>query len=258
MREIIHRLAIIAIMGIGASAPGAASAFAGFHLRLGAGIWSQSPGGSLRSTNSGTNTSIKLRRDLGLTRKNHGYYWLDVQTPLPVVPDIRLEYSRIDTAGSNKLTRTITYAGKTYTTGTRINSHFQLRQMDTIFYYQPWSSVVHIQLGLDLKVLQLKTGIDSQSKITQLNRNLDLPLFYVGLGIDLPLTGLGLFINGSYIGVGSNYLADYQAHMVYQFSNGLGIEAGYRELVLNIDRQSINPNANIHFQGGFAGIFYAF
>lgn len=254
-----HPLAVIGVCTLGLGSMGAAHAALGFNVSLGAGIWSQQPSGFVHYTTNGQQSSdVNLKNDLGLGSKSQGYAWIDIQHPIPVLPDVEIRYSRIDTSGSNVLSRTISYGGQTYTANQQVSSQLKLTQTDFIFYYQPLNNIVQLRLGLDVKALSLSADIRSGNQSSSASGTAAVPMLYAGLRANLPLTGLSAAIDGSYIGDGANYFADYQARVAYETAIGLGLQAGYREMELKVGNSKIDPNGDIKFKGVFAGVFYHF
>lgn len=247
------------ILALGICGVGTAHAALGFNVSLGGGLWSQNPSGYIHYNSGGQQSSdVSVDNDLGLSSKTQGYAWIDIQHPFPVLPDIKIEYSGIDTSGSRVLSRSIVYGGKTYQASERVNSSLKLTQTDLIFYYQPINNVIKLRLGMDLKAMSLRADLSSASQSSSAKGSLVVPMLYAGLQADLPLTGLNIAVDGSYIGDGSDYLADYKARIDYVTDIGLGLQAGYREMALKVGSSHTNPNGDLKFKGAFAGIFYDF
>jgi len=258
MRRTPHVLTA-SILALGICVLGTAHAALGFNVSLGGGLWSQKPSGYLHYNSGGQLSSdISVDNDLGLSSKTQGYAWIDIQHPLPVLPDIKIEYSGINTSGSQVLSRSIVYGGKTYQASERVNSSLKLTQTDVIFYYQPVNNVIKLRLGMDLKAMSLRADLSSANQSSSANGSLVVPMLYAGLQADLPLTGLNVAVDGSYIGDGSDYLADYKARIDYVTDVGLGLQAGYREMALKVGSSRTNPNGDLKFKGAFAGVFYDF
>lgn len=254
-----HALAALGGCTLGLCSMGSAHAALGFNVSLGAGIWSQQPSGYVHYTTGGQSSSnVNLKSDLGLSSKSQGYAWVDIQHPIPVLPDVEVRYSRIDTSGSQVLSRTITYGGQTYTANQQVSSQLKLTQTDFIFYYQPINNIVQLRLGLDVKAMSLSADLKSGNQSSSASGSAAVPMLYAGLHADLPLTGLSAAVDGSYIGNGTNYFADYQAKIAYETPIGLGLQAGYRQMELKVASSNIDPNGDIKFKGAFAGIFYHF
>ncbi|AOV17092.1 hypothetical protein BJI67_08510 [Acidihalobacter aeolianus] len=244
---------------LGTATAGTAHAALGFDVSVGAGVWSQQPSGYVHySTGGQASSDVNLKNDLGLSSKSQGYAWVDIQHPIPVLPDVEIRYSRINTSGSQVLSRTITYGGQTYNANQQVNSQVKLTQTDFLFYYQPINNVVQLRLGLDVKAMSLSADISSGNQYSSASGTAAVPMLYAGLRANLPFTGLSAAADGSYIGNGSDYFADYQARLAYETPIGLGLQAGYRVMELRVGNSRIDPNGDIKFKGAFAGVFYQF
>lgn len=257
--SIRHSFTAIGAIVLGMGAAGTAHAALGFDVSVGAGVWSQQPSGYVHSATGGQASSdVNLKSDLGLSSKSQGYAWIDIQHPIPVLPDVEIRYSRIDTSGSQLLSRTITYGGQTYTAGQQVSGQLKLTQTDFILYYQPIDNVVQLRLGVDVKAMSLSADIASANQSSSASGTAAVPMLYAGLHAELPFTGLSAAADGSYIGDGSDYFADYQARVAYETAIGLGLQAGYRVMELRVGNSRIDPNGDIKFKGAFAGVFYRF
>lgn len=248
---------ILFFLGLGLSA--SAQAALGFHLSAGAGIWSEQPSGYVNDTGGGLpTTDVNLKSDFGLANHAQGYFWVDFQHPIPVLPDVEIRYSDIKNSGSGVLAQAINYGGNSYAANEKVEGQLNLKQTDFILYYQPLDNVVQLKLGLDVKALDLAARISSSFQSSQAAARITVPMLYAGLGVSLPFTGLSAQVNGSYLGYANDYFADYQAQVAYETPIGLGMQVGYREETLKADIAKNNPSGEIQLKGVFAGLYYDF
>ena len=81
-------------------------------------------------------------------------------------------------------------------------------------------------------------------------------MLYARAGIKLPLTGFTADLRANYIGYSDDKLTDIVARVNYEAFMGLGVEAGYRSMDLDIDEDGLVVDAD--FSGIYAGISYHF
>ena len=95
--------------------------------------WIPQLGSRIRVESNGFGTDIDARRDLGIPDTNfpsggftweHGRSWL------------HFEYTPIDYAGDQTVTRTVLFAGRQYTVGTRVVSDLEIRHLQLSWSYQ--------------------------------------------------------------------------------------------------------------------------
>jgi outer membrane protein len=118
------------------------------RVEAGGGAWMQKPSGAVSyttSTESGSDTSTEKEKTLG-------YAWLYVKHPVPVLPNLRLEYSSVQSKGDVVVSKS---GGVLLPSDTGSTSEFDAQAYDAILYYNLldntfWTTV---DLGLDVKML---------------------------------------------------------------------------------------------------------
>ncbi len=225
---------------------------------VGAYRWSYDISGSVRYKSGNSADDIDVNDDLGYNDDNLNSYYITFEHPLPVLPNIRISRTNIDSGASGRLGKTVNYGNNTFVVNDDVSSEIKLDQTDVTLYYQLFDTVLNIDLGLNAKY------IDSRSRITGVISGTEtadisgwVPMLYAGFGADLPFTGLSISADGSFAGYQDSTFYDYTLKASYITPWYLGVDVGYRAIRLNLDDFD-NSYADIEFDGPFAGAHLEF
>jgi outer membrane protein len=225
------------------------------RVEMGAGVWFQTPSGTAAynaiGTLGGTDTFNEKQKTLS-------YAWLLIKHPIPVVPDIRLEYSALEATGNPKGT----WGNETFISGTsKING----TQYDIIPYYNLLDNTAWITLdvGLDAKVMQVKYRADEIGLISyEAKKTFVVPMGYVRVRVEIPTTNIGIESDLKYFSYQNSRFSDMSAKIDYTFSSvpvvQPAIEIGYRQEKIKIDSSSYDVKTDIIFAGFYAGVMLRF
>ncbi len=234
------------------------------RVEMGAGIWQNELSGTITSTDtSGLITETFDTELLGYSEENKGYLWMFIKHPIPILPNLRLEYASIDYSGTS--TQSFDYQGVTYQTNTK--SDTTLDQFDIIMYYNildntAWTT---LDLGLDVKIIQSEfNAVDSLTSVeVHEKETLPVPMAYARLRFELPLD-VGVEGMVKYVAYKNSKVMDYVIKADYTLTDilpiDIGLEVGYRFQKLDIDGDdfSIDTSADVEVDGIFAGAVVRF
>lgn len=231
-------------------------------LFVGAGSFKPEFTGSFQ--NSDTNTTIgeiDLEDDLGLDEDTASYFYIAIEHPIPVLPNIRLARTDMEQKGTSTLTRSIVFDGKTYSANTAVESIVDLSHTDLTLYYELLDNWVNLDLGLTVRQfdgkLQISGDIAGTTETASEDLDFPMPLLYAKAQFDLPLTGLYVAAEGNFIGYGGNSFLDATGKIGYETSLGFGVEAGLRSITLEIDDED-DVEADMEFSGMYLAAHYHF
>ena len=224
------------------------------RLELGTGAWLQNSSGSAsyNATAGGTDTpDSKLN--------TNSYVWLLIKHPIPVLPNIRLEYSSIEATGNP----TGTWEGKSFSTGAK--STLDITQYDVIPYYNlldntAWTT---IDLGVDAKIIQSRYTATQASVGTYEGKDsIVVPMGYLRARVEIPNSDVGIEADIKYVSYGSSSLSDFRAKVDYTFSSmpliKPAVELGYRQEMIKVDNSSVSVKTDLTFSGAYAGVMLRF
>jgi outer membrane protein len=253
MSKVLSGLLLAGLLGAGAQADL-------LRVEAGAGAWQNDFSGSL---SSGTPADVIESDILGYEKETKGYAWLNIKHPVPILPNLRLEYAAVDFSGTS--TSGFTYKDKDYNANSQ--SDLTLDQIDVIMYYNILDNTawVTLDLGLDIKVIQAEFNAVGTENITnnslslQEKETLPIPMAYGRMRFEIPGVDIGVEGNVKYIGYKDSKVMDYAIKADYTLVDVLpidvGLEVGYRFQQLDIDGSdfSTDTSFDIEVDGVFAG-----
>jgi len=150
-----------------------------------------------------------------------GSYYLAFDHPVPLLPNVKLRYTRSDQNG--------------------LDDQF----LDALGYYEVLDNIVKLDVGLGAKRV-----------IATNNGTTNIPAAYVSAGGKLPFTGLSAKAE-AFVGKGINAdFSDVNAEVKYNFIENiaidLGVRAGYRIMTVNLDNSG--TSSDIKVQGPYLGM----
>jgi outer membrane protein len=229
------------------------------RVEMGAGAWGQTPSGTATydagAGVEGTNTFNE-------TKDTSPYVWMLIKHPIPIVPNIRLEYVSIHSTGK----ATGGWDGNNIPAGITADSTWDLKEYDIIPYYNLLDNTfwTTIDLGIDIKV------VDSDYKVAPIagftgyedTRTVTIPLAYLRARVEIPATNVGLEADCKYVTYNGSTVYDARAKIDYTFDFiplvQPAIEVGYRAHKINIDDSSIDVKSDVDFRGFYAGLMLRF
>jgi len=250
MSKILSGLLLAGLLGTSAQADFV-------RVEMGAGAWQNELSGSITTGTPAVTFDSDL---LAYDKETKGYAWVYIKHPVPVLPNLRLEYAAVDYASTT--TNTFEYKGVTYSGSTTTDT--TLDQFDIIMYYNILDNTawMTLDLGLDVKIIQSEfNAVDNTATVSpaHVSETLPVPMGYARGRVEIPGTDIGLEGNIKYSAYKSSKIMDYALKADYTLVDILpvdvGLEVGYRFQQLDIDGAdfSIDTTADIEVSGIFAG-----
>jgi len=236
----------------------ASSAMADFaRVEMGAGVWSQTPKGEASYTDNGANGRYVSDEK----EENSAYVWALVKHPIPIVPNLRLEYVSIEDDGK------ATGQFKDFNIGAVSTTlSYEMKQYDIIPYYNILDNTawITLDLGLDIKVVDLSYTAAPLAPFTGYSDSVTfaVPLLYVRGRVEIPATNIGIEADIKYVSTGDSTVYDARAKVDYTLDFfpviKPALEVGYRVQKLDIDEDDVDAKADIDFSGVYAGLMVRF
>jgi len=230
------------------------------RAEIGAGIWSQTPSGN--AYYNGSVSGLRGNDTLQENKNTSSYVWAFVKHPVPVLPNLRLEYVNINANGK----ASGEWSGLGIPSGLNSDSTVNMKQYDIIPYYNILDNTFWITLdvGLDAKIIYLdyeiaQKGIFSGYKYKSV---IQIPLGYLRTRVQIPTTGLAVESDIKYIKYAGSIIYDARAKIDYTFDISPliqpALEIGYRAQKIKIDDSSTSIKTDINFRGPYLGLFLRF
>jgi outer membrane protein len=219
--------------------------------RMGANAWQQQYSGDVQSGPS----QVDLEDDLGYDDETGYNFYLAFEHPIPLIPNIMLAHTKIDTDATGDVTGFI-FDGNIYTG--EVSSGLDVSHSDATLYYELLDNWVTLDVGITGRLFE--NGVEITDVGTGISGSLDIdyviPLLYAQARFDLPFSGLSLGIEGNGISYDDDTLYDVKINLGYEFGFGLGIEAGYR--AFDLDYEDGDDIADVTIEGAYAGLVWDF
>lgn len=222
------------------------------RVEMGAGAWMQTPSGGVTAETGYNGSDISDEKE-----DTSPYVWLLVKHPIPVVPNLRLEYVTLANTGVASGTfKDFTAAGA---------SSLDMTQYDIIPYYNILDNTawITLDLGVDLKVIDVEyKAVETPTSTYSDTAAAVIPLAYVRARVEIPATNIGIESDVKYISSGSSTVYDIRAKVDYtlDFTPVVqpAIEIGYRVQKFKIDDADVNGKMDLDFAGIYAGLMLRF
>jgi len=228
------------------------------RIEVGAGMWMQTPSGDITYTD-GTIPASDVSDEKS---QNQFYLWALVKHPIPIVPNLRLEYTGIESTGK------ATGSFKNFT-ATAADTSFKVTEYDIIPYYNLLDNTfwVTVDVGLDIKIMEIDYTAEGvvplvgSATVYKDSITVPLPLLYLRARTEIPMTEIGLEADVKYISYDSNTVYDVRVKVDYTLDFipiiQPAIELGYRIQKIETN-DGEDAKINMDFAGVYAGLMLRF
>lgn len=203
--------------------------------------WFPSLDGTVKVEESGIGTTIDFDKDLGIDDENYP----SVEAFIGLGNHhLSLAYTEVDYSGKERLTRTIEFAGETYSVGDVVTSSLEYSMIDLHYQYD-LLDLENILAGFSLGgVLHVKyfdgdiglktTGIDETEELA-----LPIPMVGVNLHVGILADILEARLRGTAIGYSGNSIYEIMADISFTPFPFMDIHGGYKTFVIDIDEDDV-------------------
>jgi outer membrane protein len=244
-------------------------------LSMGGQIWQSDASGTFGEKNTLIDFNLKKEQQIN--------YFVAVEHPFPLLPNVRISSTMLDTTGKNTLTQAFSFGTETFPIGDDVNTSFNVSYVDYTFYYELFDNgKFSLDLGVsarDFNGAVTVTGptiIDdgdctetsqgnpcpptsTSSSVTptgKIKTNKIEPMLYVASNISLPLTGLSVFAQGDFSFIDDHSLFDYQVGLSYNLAYiskmSFELTLGYRTVKIEFEDLN-NLYTDLELNGAFFG-----
>lgn len=250
MKKIVYSLTCISLLASCAVADIA-------RAEMGIGAWKQTPKGTASYSDGGANGSYTS----GEKDNSELYVWALIKHPVPMLPNLRLEYASIKDEGL------ATGRFKDFDIGAATTElSYSMKQYDIIPYYNildntAWTT---LDLGLDIKIIDASYTAAPSGAFSGYSDSVTfaMPLLYARARVEIPSSEVGVEADIKYISTGDSTVYDARVKADYTFDISPivqpAIEIGYRVQKLDIDESSVDARLDIDFSGIYAGMMLRF
>jgi outer membrane protein len=247
MKKILTAAAFAAVL------PQAASALPLVDFYAGTYYWDQAVSGDV------ANNSADLKDDLNLDAGGQNVFYLAFEHPIPVVPNIKIKQTSMDSDGTGSVTGSVVIDGATITPSENVNSVLDLSHTDFTLYWSLPLPIVTFDFGITAR--QFDGGITVVGNTTDASSEFDfvVPMGYLKAGIDIPMTGVSIGADLNTISYGDTSVTDFDANITYVLPIipllDVGISAGYRSFDLDLDEEDFGDlSTKVTVAGPYLGL----
>ena len=240
------------------------------RVEMGAGIWQQTPSGETKYngayTLGGTDTFRENETDAS-------YIWMLIKHPIPILPNIRLEYVEASAEGvASGYWGPKTPVGS-FSVPMPFQSSLTMNQYDIIPYYNLLDNTgwITVDLGIDIKLIDASysvkestgmMGMMGMSTVYEESEMMPLPMLYFRTRLEIPSTDIGLEADVKYIAYSDSEAADVRVKVDYTLSFipvvQPAVEVGYRYQKYSFEESDQDVMFNLEYSGVYAGLMLRF
>lgn len=221
-------------------------------LYIGGQIWSNEASGSFGE--GADNQSVFEFDD-----ENQGSFYVAFEHPIPLIPNIKIASTALDTVGGTKIASRFKFDGVTYDANSTLDTTLDASFVDYTLYYEVFDNDL-LTFDFGLTARDLDANIHVIEPETRLQSDLDvsgiIPMLYVSTIIGLPFTGLNVFAEANFMSYDDQTVYDAQIGVSYALLDNLAVDfdvtLGYRTVKLEINDID-NFYSDLTYDGFFAG-----
>jgi len=195
---------------------------------------------------------VGVDNDLNLDSSSNTNATLYFEHPIPVLPNVRLNYTSVDLSGRGQ----VGVSGFDDVNGD-VRSDLEIEQLDLTLYYEILDNWVNLDLGLTARNLSAELTVREISGTDVSKTKVDgvVPMGYIAARFDLPFTGVSVGGAGNVISFDGDSLSDFNVYGQYEFAL-VQLRAGYRRLA--VDYEDDDNTLDVDIDGPFisAGISF--
>lgn len=228
-------------------------------LYLGGHVWDAQTTGSI-GEKSGIVGDV-ISQEFNFEDQQQGSFYIALEHPIPLIPNIRISSTVLDTDGQTSITEdNFSFGDISYPVGTTVDTIFDLNYIDYTFYYEILDNdLLTFDIGITARDIDGSISVTDDIGVLSISEeefSAVVPMLYGSAIIGLPLTGFNLFAQGNYTGYDDSSIYDFQVGVSYAVLDNLAvdldIEIGYK--VVKMDIEDIDDvYADMEFKGIFAG-----
>ena len=196
--------------------------------------------------------------------ENQRNYFIALEHPIPLIPNIKIASTTLDTVGDTTIKSSFTFEGEVYNADSNLATVFNTSYVDYTFYYEVFDNdLLTFDFGITARELDsdIKVTDQGSAQNSTLSGSGIIPLLYANVIVGLPFTGFNVFAEANFLSYNDNTVYDYQAGVSYSVLNNLAIDLdvtlGYRSVNLELDDID-NLYSDLTFDGVFAGAIIHF
>lgn len=195
------------------------------------------------------------QQDFDFDDKNLSSFYIKVEHPVPLLPNIKLQRNSLSSNGNTTLNRTFVFDSQIFAVGTDVAQDVDLSNIDATFYYEILDNdLVSLDLGVTAKYIDGDITVATQGQSATQDLSAVIPMGYLYGSFGLLGTGTKVFAEVNYVSYDGSSLSDMQFGIAYELIDTLAVDlalkAGVKKTKLELDDID-NVDADLTFDGAF-------
>lgn len=226
-------------------------------LYIGGQVWANSASGSF---GEGSDNQSAFDFD----DEYQGSFYVAFEHPIPLIPNVKIASTTLDTIGGTTINTSFTFDGVTYSNEAELDTTLEASYIDYTLYYELFDNdLLTFDFGLTARDLDtyIKVVEPSTTIASDLSASGYIPMAYLSTVIGLPFTGFNFFAEGNFVSYDSQTIYDVQAGISYELLDNLAVDVdltlGYRTVKLELNDLD-DFYSDLTFDGAFAGVIVHF
>lgn len=202
--------------------------------------------------------NVGAQENFAFGKENLGSLSLKIEHPIPLIPNIRVQYNNLTATGETVLDKTFVFQGQQFTVASRVGQDVDLTNYDATFYYEILdNNLVSLDVGVTAKYIDGELSVFNDTQSARKAISTFIPMAYGYTSIGLLGTDLAVFAEGNYVKYDGSSLSDYKVGVSYElidvFAFDLQLQAGFKRSLLVLDDID-DLDADLNFKGAFLGL----
>ena len=202
--------------------------------------------------------SIDAEKDLKWEDESDMFVKAYLEHPLPIIPNIKVGYTNFSHTGAGNIDTPFTFANQTFSVDSNVDTNFDLKMYDFTLYYEILDNWINADVGVNVKyidgLISVKSDLVAEEKT---DFKVPIPMLYAKARFDVPSTDLSFQAEGNYVAYDGHTLYDAEVGARYTFALGLGLEAGYKTMKLQLDDID-DFTMDVDFSGAYGKLVWDF
>ncbi|TYK66979.1 TIGR04219 family outer membrane beta-barrel protein [Colwellia echini] len=191
--------------------------------------------------------------------KQQGNFYVALEHPIPLIPNIKIASTTLDTVGGTQISSSFTFNNQTYSANSTLDTTLDASFIDYTLYYEVFDNdLFTFDFGLTARDLDAYIHVEKPQSSLESDLKVDgyIPMLYLNGIIGLPFTGFNVFAEGNFVSYSDQTVYDVQAGISYAVLDNLAVDldinVGYRIVKMELDDID-NFYSDLTYDGFFAG-----
>lgn len=195
---------------------------------------------------------VDLENDLDLSGDGNANLEAYLEHPVPVLPNVRLNYTKIEQSGSGEISTAFDLVSGD------VDSDLDLTQLDITLYYEILDNWANVDVGLTARDLDGELVVREKifnGEVSKTDISGVIPMGYLALRADLPFTGVSVGGQLNAISFDGDSISDVNVYGQYEIAV-LRLQAGYRQM--KMDYEDSDNRLDVTLKGPYASVGVTF